>query len=317
LIYIYLALLIDFLIGDPYFLPHPVRFIGFIIERTEKWLRKLTQTSQGERVAGYFLTLISALVVVASVWIILSLAKFNFLVYAVINTYLLFSCFASTCLAKEAKKVYKALRQDDMELAGKSISYLVGRNTENLSKQEVIRAAVETVAENTSDGVIAPLFYAFLGGAPLAFLYKTINTLDSMVGYTNEKYKNIGFLSAKADDILNYIPARFTGILMVLASYICGYDAKGSLKILIRDRRNHKSPNCGYPEAATAGALNVQLGGANYYFGEKVDKETIGDKIREIETDDILKAIRIMYVTSILCAFILGIIFFAGRQILI
>ena len=187
------------------------------------------------------------------------------------------------------------------------LSYIVGRDTSKLSEKEIIRATVETVAENTVDGIIAPLFYAFIGGAPLAFAYKAINTLDSTVGYKNEKYKDLGFASAKIDDIANYVPARLTAVLMSLASLFLRFDAKNCLRIAIRDRKNHKSPNCAYPEGAAAGALGVQLGGTNVYFGEVVVKPTIGDATRELVIADITRGNQLMYMTSVV-----GVLIFTG-----
>lgn len=184
-----------------------------------------------------------------------------------------------------------------LDSARTRLSYIVGRDTQNLSREEIVRATVETVSENTSDGIIAPLFYASIFGAPLALCYKMINTMDSMLGYKNEKYRKIGFFPAKTDDVANFIPARLTGILMILTH---PFQIKRSLRIMLRDRKNHKSPNCGYPEAATAGILGVQLGGNNYYFGELVEKPTIGDKLRPLEAEDINRTIKIMYLTEIL-----------------
>ncbi|MBI5894054.1 MAG: cobalamin biosynthesis protein CobD, partial [Deltaproteobacteria bacterium] len=181
------------------------------------------------------------------------------------------------------------------------------RETQNLSEQEIYRAVVETVSENTSDGIIAPLFYLAIGGPALALAYKDVNTLDSMVGYKNEKYKNLGWFSAKMDDAANYIPARLTALLMIISSFLLRLDWKNSLKIVWRDSRNHASPNAGWPEAAVAGALNCQLGGDNYYFGSLVKKHLIGDKISILDKYMVKKTIRIMHLTAIL--FIIGIIF--------
>ena len=197
----------------------------------------------------------------------------------------------------------------DIEKARVQVSYIVGRDTTHLDEGEIIRATVETVAENTVDGIIAPMFYAFIGGAPLAMAYKAINTLDSTVGYKNDKYKDMGFASAKIDDIANFIPARISSILMAIGSFILKYNYKDALKISIRDRKNHKSPNCAYPEGAVAGALGIQLGGTNIYFGKAVYKPTIGDKHREIEVDDIVKTNKIMYATSITSIVVFTIIF--------
>jgi adenosylcobinamide-phosphate synthase len=219
--------------------------------------------------------------------------------FLIANSILIYTTLATKCLKDEAIKIYKVLKSGDIEKSRIQLSYIVGRDTTSLDGGEIIRATVETVAENTVDGIIAPMFYAFIGGAPLAMAYKAINTLDSTVGYKNEKYMNLGFASAKIDDIANYIPARISVLLMTIGSLILGYDYKRCFKISIRDRKNHKSPNCAYSEGAVAGALGVQLGGTNIYFGKEVYKPTIGDKIRKIEIEDIVRTNKIMYATSI------------------
>jgi adenosylcobinamide-phosphate synthase len=196
--------------------------------------------------------------------------------------------------------VIRFLLKDDLEEARKQLSYIVGRDTGSLTKEGVVRAVVETIAENMADGIIAPFFYAGIFGAPLAFAYKAVNTLDSMFGYKNEKYMEFGYFPAKLDDVFNYIPARITGLLIVLSSLILGYDYKNSFKIYKRDRYNHTSPNSAHPEAAMAGALGVQLGGANYYFGKIVEKPTIGDKTKEIEINDVNKTAKVLYFASFL-----------------
>jgi adenosylcobinamide-phosphate synthase len=203
-------------------------------------------------------------------------------------------------------KVYYAFDKG-IEEARYKLSFIVGRDTQNLAEGEVIRADVETVAENTSDGVIAPLFYIMLLGAPGGIMYKMVNTMDSMLGYKNEKYKDLGYFPAKIDDAFNFIPARLTGVLMCLSS-ILRFDVRSGIKIMMRDGKRHTSPNAGIPEAAVAGLLNIQLGGNNYYFGKLVEKPTIGDKIRNIERDDIRKAIEIMYRTELLMLLLYGFI---------
>ena len=184
-------------------------------------------------------------------------------------------------------KVYTAIKSKDLGLARTMISYLVGRDTQSLSFNEIIKATVETVAENTSDGVIAPMLFMAIGGAPLGFLYKGVNTMDSMVGYKNEKYINFGYFPAKMDDIFNFIPARVSGLLMIVAAFLCGYDGKGAARIFFRDRNNHLSPNSAQTESACAGALDIQLGGTHDYFGKPVVKPTIGDDINEPEAEHI------------------------------
>lgn len=225
-----------------------------------------------------------------------------------INLWLTFGLEALMCylilatksLKDESMQVYHALEENDLPTARKNLSRLVSRDTDNLDSSEVAKGAVETVAENTSDGVIAPLIYILIGGAPLGFLYKAINTLDSMIGYKNEKYMEFGRFAAKLDDLANIIPSRVSAYLMIAASSFAGYNAKNAFKIYRRDRYNHPSPNSAHTEAACAGALNIHLAGDNYYFGKLVAKPTIGDPARTIEAEDIKRANRLLYITSFL-----------------
>ena len=219
---------------------------------------------------------------------------------------------SSDLLHKEAMNVYHAF-SNGIEDAREKLSYIVGRDTKQLNEEEIVSADIETVAENTSDGVIAPLFFIMLLGAPGGVMYKMVNTMDSMLGYKNDKYIDLGFFPAINDDVFNYIPARLTGLLMCISS-IFKYDVKNGFKIMIRDRKNHKSPNSAYPEGAVAGLLNIQLGGSSYYFGKLVEKPTIGDKNRYIEREDIKRTIDIMYRTEILFITIWFIIFLAIRK---
>ena len=290
-----LAVMLDLLIGDPYWFPHPVIYIGKLISRLEKLGRKLCKTHKQIKVFGGIIVIIVAFASFILPFIILRISKEVFWLYHVLNIILLWTTIATRCLHKEGKKVYDSLFKNDIEDARVKISYLVGRDTTNLSEYEIVRADVETIAENTADGVIAPIMYAILGGAPLAMMYKGINTMDSMLGYMNEKYKNIGFFPAKTDDLFNFIPARITGFLICLAAPLVGGNITESIKVMIRDRKNHKSPNCAYPEGAAAGAMRVQLGGTNIYFGEKMYKPTIGNKIKELGKEHIIDTIKLMY----------------------
>ena len=240
----------------------------------------------------------------------LQLFKFNKLAYFIVNTILIYTTLATKCLKDESVKIYKVLKTGDLEKSRIQLSYIVGRDTTNLNEKEIVRATVETVAENTVDGIIAPLFYGFIGGAPLAMAYKAVNTLDSTVGYKNDKYYYLGFASAKIDDIANYIPARLGVILLSLGSLFAGFNFKDALKIGIRDRKNHKSPNCAFSEGAVAGALGIQLGGTNVYFGKEVYKPTIGDKTREIEIEDIVRTNKIMYSSSIISIIIFTVAYY-------
>ena len=299
LLSIYTGYALDLIIGDPNSFPHPVRYIGKLISMVEKQIRKITSSDKGLKIAGFFLWFIVVGVTFCVTSLILQLFKFNKIIYFVVNTILIYTTLATKCLKDESVKIYKVLKTGDLEKSRIQLSYIVGRDTTNLNEKEIVRATVETVAENTVDGIIAPLFYGFIGGAPLAMGYKAINTLDSTVGYKNDKYYYLGFASAKIDDIANYIPARISVILFTIGNLFLRNDYKNCFKISIRDRKNHKSPNCAFSEGAVAGALGIQLGGTNIYFGETVYKPTIGDKTREIEVQDISRTNKILYATSL------------------
>ena len=296
---IYIGYITDLIVGDPYSFPHPVRFIGNLIRYIEKKIRRVATTDKQLKIGGFVLWFFTVIPTYLITYLIIKLASFNPYVFVFVNSFIIYTTLATKCLKDEAMKIYRVLKTGDLKQSRIQLSYIVGRDTESLSEAEIIRATVETVAENTVDGIIAPMFYAFIGGAPLAMAYKAINTLDSTVGYKNEKYLYLGFACAKIDDIANYIPARISVLLIYIGSLVLGYDYKKCAKIAIRDRKNHKSPNCAYPEGAVAGSLGIQLGGTNVYFGKPVYKPTIGDKDREIESEDIIRTNRIMYVTSI------------------
>ncbi|GKZ08399.1 adenosylcobinamide-phosphate synthase CbiB [Paraclostridium bifermentans] len=303
-----IAYLLDLVIGDPYSFPHPVRFIGNLIRFTEGKIRIIFKSKKQLKIGGFLLWTITVGFTALVTNLILNLLCINNIFYLIIASIILYTTLSTKCLADEAKKIYEVLKTGDIEKSRKQLSYIVGRDTTSLNENEIIRATVETVAENTVDGIISPMMYGFIGGPVLAMAYKAINTLDSMVGYKNEKYGDIGFASAKIDDIANFIPARITPFFMMIASFILGFNSKKSIKIAMRDRKNHKSPNCAYAEGAVAGALEVQLGGTNMYFGEKVYKPTIGDKDRELEAEDILRTNKIMYLTSFIALVIFSII---------
>ncbi|MBW9172853.1 adenosylcobinamide-phosphate synthase CbiB [Clostridium estertheticum] len=289
------AILLDLLIGDPYWFKHPVIYIGKLIRVLDKLGRKLCKTHKQIKMFGGVIVVIVAFSSFLVPFIILRISKEFFWVYNILNIILLWTTIATRCLHKEGIKVYDALVKNDIDDARVKLSYIVGRDTKDLSVDEIIRADVETIAENTADGVIAPILYAILGGAPLAMMYKGVNTMDSMLGYMNEKYKYIGFFPAKTDDVFNYVPARLTGFLICLAAPIVRGNILDSIKVMIRDRKNHKSPNCAYPEGAVAGAMKVQLGGTNVYFGEKMYKPTIGNRIKELGREHIVDTIKLMY----------------------
>ena len=287
--------ILDLLLGDPEWLYHPVRLIGGLISRLEKRLR-----ARGGNLSrsAVILTVTTSLVTMAvTAGILVLLQQLGRIPLFIGMALLDWMGIAVTCMAKEARGVGKALEKGLPE-AWKQIARIVGRDTQNLSGEEIIKATVETVAENTTDGVISPLFWALLGGPVLLWGFKAANTLDSMVGYMDEKYRDIGWSSAKLDDILNYIPARLTALLMILAAFLTGMDGPNAFRIVRRDHANHKSPNCAWSEAAAAGAMHIQLGGTHEYFGKPVEKPTIGDADRPAEREDIRRANRLLYVTS-------------------
>ena len=292
---IWIAYVLDLIFGDPQNVVHPVQVIGKIISAGEKVLLR----KKYKFLAGAVLNIFTVSITYTSMYLISKSVKIS-VFFMIIEIYLMYTIFSINSLAREGNRVYRILKEGDIEKARKDLSYLVSRDTETMDEKMIIRSTMETISENTVDGIVAPMFYMFLGGMPLAMAYKAINTLDSMVGYKNEKYMDFGKFSAKVDDAANFIPARITGILIVLASMILGYDYKNSLKIFIRDRKNHSSPNSAHSEASVAGALGVQFGGKVSYFGKEIDKPTIGDKTKEFELEDIRKNIRIMYVTSFL-----------------
>ena len=301
---IWIAYVLDLIFGDPQNVVHPVQVIGKIISAGEKVLLR----KKYKFLAGAVLNIFTVSITYTLMYLISKSVKIS-VFFMIIEIYLMYTIFSINSLAREGNRVYRILKEGDIEKARKDLSYLVSRDTEMMDEKMIIRSTMETISENTVDGIVAPMFYMFLGGMPLAMAYKAINTLDSMVGYKNEKYMDFGKFSAKVDDVANFIPARITGILIVLASMILGYDYKNSLKIFLRDRKNHSSPNSAHSEASVAGALGVQFGGKVSYFGKEINKPTIGDKIKDFELEDIRKNIRIMYVTSFLSLVIFSLIF--------
>ena len=296
---ILVAYIIDILLGDPAWLPHPVVGMGKLIKATESLLRKIFKSKGSLKFAGLLLWMITVGTSLILPLILLRLAfRVHFLLGFVLQSLILWTGLARKTLYTEGEAVYTRVAAKDLEAARTRIGYLVGRDTTKLSFDEIIRAAVETIAENTVDGVTAPLFYATIGGAPLMMAYKAVNTLDSMVGYKNDAYEDLGYFSAKLDDFFNYIPARITLVGFIFAAALLGFDHNQAKRIAVRDHKNHKSPNAGWPEAAMAGALGIQLGGNNVYFGKVVEKPTLGDKERGLQAEDILDAGRIMKKTS-------------------
>lgn len=335
---ILIACILDLVLGDPEKLPHPVKYIGKLIKRLEKYfldtvgqkyldsVKTLSRnikvrTRRGrlyEKYSGFLVFFIIAgtsffllLILMYLISLISHRIFSNYVLFHILNIFIIYTSISSKSLSKEVYNVFYWLDERNLFQARTALSKIVGRETINLSEPEIVRASIETTAESTVDGIITPLFYAivgaFLGGivmAPLVYTFKATSTLDSMIGYKNDKYMYFGYSSAKADDMLNYVPARITGIFIVIATFISKLDYKSCWQILIRDRRNHESPNAGYPESAFAGALNVTLGGTNIYFGKKVTKPLIGDSGKDIIKNDIVDAIKLMFVTFFVALFI-------------
>jgi len=297
-----LGFFMDLLIGDPHWLYHPIRLVGHLISCLERLFRGIFLKSKaGELSAGVFLVVFTVGITTFAAWgllffagILHPYARFG------VETLMCYQILATKSLKDETMKVYQALKAGDLIKARHAVSMVVGRDTDVLDEVGVTKAAVETVAENTSDGVIAPLLFLIIGGAPLGFFYKATNTLDSMVGYKNEKYLYFGRAAAKFDDVLNYIPSRLSAVLMTVAAAFCGLDLCHAWKIYLRDRSNHSSPNSAHTEAVAAGALHIQLAGNAYYFGKLYEKPTIGDPDRAVEYQDIKRINQLMYATAIL-----------------
>lgn len=289
---------LDLLLGDPHWMPHPVRWMGRTISGLETLLRRLfPKTPGGERWVGVVLALaLPTLFGGGSALILWGLGQVSPWLSWVVQLWFSYQLLAARSLQKESMAVYSPLKAHDLEGARRAVSRIVGRDTQALDETGVAKAAVETVAENTCDGVIAPLIFLFLGGLPAGMAYKAVSTLDSMVGYKNDKYRFFGWASARLDDILNFIPARLSGLLLCLgAALLPGCSGRRAWTIFWRDRRKHASPNSAHTEAACAGALGVRLAGDASYFGKVVHKPTLGDPVRPVESEDIPRACRLMY----------------------
>lgn len=292
-----IGFVLDLLLGDPTWIYHPVCIIGKYISFAEKKLRARGGNLRRSAVILTASTVLLTMMVVALIlWAASLLGRVPLLIVMALLDWM---GIAVNCMAKEARGVEKAL-EHGVEAGRKQVARIVGRDTQTLSEEEIIKATVETVAENTTDGVISPLFYVAIGGPILLWGFKAANTLDSMVGYLDAYYRDIGWSSAKLDDVLNYIPARLTALLMCVSAALCGMDGKNALRIVLRDHKNHKSPNCAWSEAAAAGALHVQLGGTHDYFGKPIEKPTIGDDDRTICREDIRKTNCLLYGASVL-----------------
>lgn len=310
--------ILDLIFGDPHWLPHPICLIGNLIGFLEKNLRRLLAPGKTALLLGGALMVVIVLTLSYAVpYAVLMLAeKVSPWLRFALETIMFYQIFATKCLRDESMKVYTALHNNDLADARVKLSWIVGRDTKELTAEEVTKGAVETVAENTADGIIAPMLYMFIGGAPLAFLYKGINTMDSMVGYKNDKFLYFGRCAAKLDDLANLIPARITGLVMILASYFLNLNAAGAWKIFWRDRYNHLSPNSAMTESVTAGALNIQLGGDHFYFGKLVHKDTIGDNIRQVVPEDIVAANNLLYMTAVISLLLFSLVYLVNSLIL-
>ena len=296
----------DFIFGDPSWLYHPVRIIGKGIELGERILRKLFREKHLVLAGAVLWVIIAGVSFLIPLGLLFLAQKIHPGVRFALETFWCFQILAARSLCRESGKVYDRLQEDDLPGARRAVSMIVGRDTESLTGEGVTKAAVETVAENTSDGVTAPLIYMMIGGAPLGFLYKAVNTMDSMLGYKNDRYLYFGRIPAGMDDIFNYIPARITALAMIAAAYLTGLDGRNAWRIYRRDRKKHASPNAAQTESVCAGALRVQLAGDAVYFGKLYKKELIGDRLRPIEPRDIKRAQRLMYVTVLLLLLLCG-----------
>lgn len=297
---------LDFIFGDPSWLYHPVRIIGKGIELGERILRKLFREKHLVLAGAVLWVIIAGVSFLIPLGLLFLAQKIHPGVRFALETFWCFQILAARSLCRESGKVYDRLQEDDLPGARRAVSMIVGRDTESLTGEGVTKAAVETVAENTSDGVTAPLIYMMIGGAPLGFLYKAVNTMDSMLGYKNDRYLYFGRIPAGMDDIFNYIPARITALAMIAAAYLTGLDGRNAWRIYRRDRKKHASPNAAQTESVCAGALRVQLAGDAVYFGKLYKKELIGDRLRPIEPRDIKRSQRLMYVTALLLLLLCG-----------
>jgi len=297
---IFLAVLLDLIIGDPRWLPHPVVAIGHLIHRLDRGLRRHWLD---ERLAGILLLLLVVICSAGTTWVVLyALTALLPLAGWIAAVAVSSTCLAARSLHKESARVASALLAGNLPLARRYLSYIVGRDTDGLDEPEIWRAVVETVAENTSDGIVAPLFWLTIGGPVSAMAYKAVSTLDSMVGYRNQRYLQFGWASARMDDLLNFIPARISALLLVIAAPLAGCSASGAARITLRDRLKHSSPNSGHPEAAAAGALGVRLGGAAGYGGISSWKEYIGDPLQPLDKRAYRSMIKLMYISTLLMA---------------
>ena len=294
-----LGFIADRIFGDPVYPFHPVRLMGWCIAKGEDILRRENQNHTIAFISGMFLSVFLITISFDIPFVVLHyLYTINIALGAVFEIAFCYQVFAAKSLKDESMKVYYALEDNDIEEARKKLSWIVGRDTQNLNEEEVSKAAVETIAENLSDGIIAPMIFLFIGGAPLGFAYKAVNTLDSMIGYKTDRYKYFGKFAARLDDAVNFLPSRLSALLMIIATPLCGLNTGLAWKTFLRDRYNHKSPNSSQTESVCAGALEISLSGYHYYDGKSVQKPVIGKSIRPVTKDDIKRANRLMYAAS-------------------
>jgi adenosylcobinamide-phosphate synthase len=313
--------IIDLILGDPYQLPHPIRLIGNFITKLEKiLLGKIKERNEKKELQrGIMLVIIVLLstVIVTTLILILSY-RINIYFGIIVEAIMTYQILATKCLKVESMKVYHSLKNQTLEEARKAVSMIVGRDTQCLDEIGVAKAAIETVAENTSDGVIAPMLYTALGGPILGFIYKAVNTMDSMIGYKNDKYIYFGRAAARLDDVVNFIPSRISAYIMISASFLAGksFSGKGAYTIYKRDNRKHASPNSAQTESVCAGALGIQLAGDASYFGKIVHKPFIGDSLRKVEYEDIRRANKLVYMTAFICEILCVAVMIIAKQIL-
>lgn len=318
---IILAYLLDRCIGDPRWIPHPVIGMGKGISALERVIRSRVRTDSGLKRAGLLFPMVIAGGSFAITWgLIYMLGRIHPIIAAAAEVVLIATTIASKGLKDAGMEVYRHLKQQDWPAARRSLGMIVGRDTAHLDEPEVVRGTVETVAENIVDAIVSPLFYALIGGAPLAMAYRAVNTLDSMVGYKNDKYLHLGWASARLDDVANWIPARLTAILLIVGAWVMKLDANGAARMVVRDARLHPSPNSGFPESAVAGALGIRLGGHNVYHGVASFRAYMGEATRPMEAEDIVQTSRLMFWSAgafvVLCVFITLGVWLAGGTLL-
>lgn len=305
--------LLDLIFGDPHGFPHPVRLMGWVIAALDKLLNKKQKPMTKIALGGLMVVLVVSFTLLITYGILLIASLIHPYVNTMVGIFLAYTILATKSLHKESEKVLKALEQNNLPEARKMLSYLVSRDTTELEEYDIVRGTIETISENISDGVIAPLFYLMIGGVPLAMAYKAINTMDSMVGYKNEKYLYFGRIPARLDDLVNYIPARVSAILIALAAALLRLKGYAALTTALKDGRKHDSPNSGYPEAAAAGALSIQLGGENRYFNRIVMKPTIGVPKEPLTRVHISRMIQLLYGTATITVVMIALVKWIGR----